>query len=372
MPVIHCDFETRSTVDLKKAGLDVYARHPSTDVWCMAWAVDEGPVHMWTPDPTGAHYPRLLSEVMAEPNVVFIAHNAQFELAIWNQIMVSRYGWPELKIEQTYCTMAMAYAMALPGSLEKAAAAVGIEAQKDMAGHRVMMQLSKPRRGPEPSCGACHGTGVYGGVGGPCDCTEFWNDPAKLETLYRYCKQDIEVERQLYKRLLPLSPAERALWILDQKINNRGVAIDVLSARKAIALVAAEKKRLDEEMRKVTGNAVATCTATGQLTQWLRWRGLEVPSVAKADVLDLLAGPLPDDCRAALLLRQEAAKSSTAKLDAMIEVAAVDGRARGLFQYHGAGTGRWAGRKVQTQNMQRPSLGQDQIDDVFEILGGVA
>jgi DNA polymerase len=370
--MIHVDFETRSAVDLKKAGLDVYARHPSTDVWCMAWARNDDPVLLWDRNSFAWQSCTGELELSVEGGATVIAHNAQFELAIWNHIMVPRYGWPELRPEQVQCTMVMAYAMALPGSLEKAAAAVGFEAQKDMAGHRVMMQLSKPRRGPEVNCRACGGTGVYGGVGGPCACTEWWDDPAKLATLYAYCKQDIEVERQLYKRLLPLSESERRLWLLDQKINNRGVAVDTASARKAVALVAAEKKRLDEEMRVVTGNAVATCTATGQLTQWLRWRGLEVPSVAKADVLEMLDRELPDDCRRALLLRQEAAKSSTAKLDAMIEVATVDGRARGLFQYHGAGTGRWAGRKIQTQNMQRPTLGQDEIDEVFDILGGVA
>ena len=139
---LHIDFETRSATDLKKVGLDNYARDPSTDVWCMGFAFDDEPVDLLT-------MPELYNRRMALTHPVarhiaeggeVVAHNAAFELAIWNN-KLRRFGWPELKIEQTRCTMAMTYAMALPGSLEKAAAAVGIKEQKNMAGHRLMMQM---------------------------------------------------------------------------------------------------------------------------------------------------------------------------------------------------------------------------------------
>src|SRR5690606_8932821 len=128
------------------------------------------------------------------------------------------------------------YAMALPGSLEKAAAAVGIDQQKDMAGNRIMLQLAKPRAIGED------GTVVW------------WDDPAKLERLYAYCKQDVEVERELYRRLAPLSDQERKVWLLDYRINQRGVAVDRQAVEAAIKIVEAEKRRLDKAMRDVTGN----------------------------------------------------------------------------------------------------------------------
>jgi DNA polymerase bacteriophage-type len=346
MTKLHIDFETRSTVDLKKAGLDNYARHPSTEPWCIAYAFDDEPVCLTStidPNKRGMHS-KVLSHIRASSPVY--AHNAAFELAIWNNICVPRYGWPVLKTEQCRCTMAMAYAMALPGSLEKAAAAVGIKEQKDMSGSRLMMQMAQPR-----------GFDAF-------DEPIWWDEPDKLEKLYEYCRQDVRVERELEKRLMPLSDDEQALWVLDQKINSRGVQIDTASVTKAVAIVQAEKKRLDEEMSSVTGGILPT--EVKRLTDWVRSRGVPVEGLAKADVLDHLSGSgLPDDVRRALTLRQEAGKSSTAKLKAMIESASADGRVRGTLQYHGAGTGRWAGRRVQMHNMVRPKMKFKEIEDVI-------
>lgn len=347
---LHIDFETRSACDLKIAGADVYSKHPTTDVWCMGFAFTNEPVFLWKN--TDGKPRDVLDYVEAGGKCV--AHNAPFELAIWNNVLVPKYCWPELKPEQIVCTMSMAYAMALPGSLEKAAAAAGIEKQKDMGGHRIMLQLSQPRKLAED------GTPIW------------WDDEEKLQKLFRYCIQDIEVERELFKRLMPLSPQERQVWLLDYEINQRGVAVDIEAVKAAIKMVEAEKDRLNSEMRKITNNAVATCTATGQLTDWLKWRGVELEGVAKADVIELLElDTLPNDCRAALLLRQEAAKSSTAKLESMLGSTGEDGRIRGIFQYHGAGTGRWAGRRIQPQNFPRPRLSEREIENVFELLRSV-
>ncbi len=347
MKVLFLDFETRSTCDIKKAGAEVYARHPSTEILCMGWALERGKVEIWKPEDVS-----IFSDGFEFQTVV--AHNAAFELAIWNHVGVKRHGWPPLNPGQVVCTMAMAYAQALPGSLDKASAAAGIDQQKDMKAQRVMLQLAQPRRS-EP------------------DGSVVWytpeSSPEKFEILYEYCKQDVEVERQLYARLMQLSENEKAIWQLDYKINQRGIQIDRRSVSTAIKMLEIEKKRLDLEMRSVTKNAVATCTATGQLTDWLRFRGVKVSGVAKTDVTELLDTELPADCRRALELRREAAKSSTAKLEAMALRACDDGRIRGTTQYHGAGTGRWAGRGLQIQNFPRPKLSQDEIDDVFDVLG---
>ncbi len=348
---IHADFETRSLVDLKKTGAYVYAKHLTTEPLCMAYALDNNPIKLWKlGDPAPFD---LMSDI--KNGATFVSHNAAFELAIWNYVCSKKFGWPVLTPEQTICTMAMAYAMAIPATLEGACAALGLKHQKDMQGYRIMLQLCKPRDiTPE-------GKIIW------------WDDPAKYERLYEYCPKDVEAERELFTRLLPLSQKEREVWLLDYKINSRGVACDVHAITKAIELVNLEKKRLDTDMRWATRGAVATCTATAQLTDWIISKGIELEGVAKADVIDLLAlENIPDDVRAALLLRQEAAKSSTAKLESMLRSTCDDGRIRGIFQYHGAGTGRWAGRRIQPQNFPRPNISQEDIEEIFGLLRRVS
>lgn len=352
--IFFCDFETRSEVDIKTAGAHVYAAHPSTDVLCMGWAVDDGPVQLWV---YGQAIPTdllLAFDQIEHKGSTVVAHNAPFELAIWNSVCVKKYGWPLLKPEQVLCTMARSYAMGMPGSLEKAVPAAGIKAEKDMAGNRVMLQISQPKS-VRP------------------DGTVEWYTPAthpeKFDRVYKYCMLDVDLERQLFKRQVPLSESERQLWILDQKINNRGVRIDVSSARVALELVELAQERLHAEMRQLTGNQVATCTATAQLRKWLSLEGIETESVDKATISELLARKdLTPAVRRALILRQEAAKSSTGKIAAMIAGAGVDGRIRGTAQYHGANTGRWAGRRLQLQNFPRPNLPQEQIESIFKLM----
>lgn len=342
----HGDFESKSAVDLKVVGLDNYARHPTTDIWCLAWAIGDEEPDVWTP---GEPFPPRLRRHI-ESGGLFFAHNAQFELALWNRIGVPRYGFPPLHVEQCRCTMAMAYSMALPGSLEKAAAAVGIAEQKDMSGHRLMMQMAKPRT-EEP--------------------LTWWNDLDKIEELCGYAKQDLRVERAMAARLMPLSADEQALWVLDQKINQRGVHIDIPSVTAALKIVASEKQRLDEEMRDATQGFVSVCSEVKRIGDWLCVSGVELPGLAKADVLDALSlDTLPQAARRVLLLRQEAGKTSTAKLKALQEAASThDNRVRGTMQYHGAGTGRWAGRRIQPHNMPRPQFKLKEMEHAIANFG---
>lgn len=350
--VVHIDFETRSAVELPKCGADVYSQSFSTDILCLAYAFNDEKPKLWTPESEPESFKHLLEHV--ERGGLCVGHNiGGFEILIWNSVGVLRYGWPPLNIQQCRDTMAMAYAMSLPGSLNDASLSAGINYQKDMKGHRVMLQLSQPRR--------VEGEHII-----------WWEKsdvPEKFEVLYQYCLQDVEVERELYKRLLKLSQSEQSLWEIDWRINRRGVQVDVSSCKKAFDLIEQKASELNAQMRNITQNAVATCTATGQLSDWLKSKGLEVPSITKSDVTSLLDKPdLPEECKRALLLRQDAGKTSTAKLLSMIKGSSLDGRMRGLFQYHGAGTGRWAGRRVQLQNLPRPALSEEQIEDVFHIL----
>lgn len=353
------DFETRSTVDLGPRGLDNYAHHPDTDVLCLAYAFDGGDVHIWRSGvgPHGAVEdppPVALLEHVAS-GVMIRGWNVGFEWAIWNAIMARRYGWPPLPITQCVDTMAEAYAMGFPGSLGKAAAALQLEEQKDDAGHRLMLRLSKPRAPRKNEIASL---------------TYWEDDPAKFDRLYEYCKQDVRTEMAVAQRLMRLAPEERKLWLLDHAINQTGTRIDLAAAHAAKAVVAIEQLRLDDEMREVTGGAVGTCGSTQKLAQWLRQQGVAAKGVAKDDVATLLdSADLPEHAAAALRLRKEAAKSSTAKLDAMIASASLDGRVRGVHQYHGASTGRWTGRTLQTQNIPRGEiLKKGQVDDVLRLL----
>ncbi len=345
MTELHIDFETRATAELKKVGVDVYSKHPETDVWCMAFAFGDEVVVVLEQN----HWmtaPRVLDHVQGGGAVV--AHNAAFELAIWNNIMVPRYGWPRLDPKQVRCTMAQAYAMSLPGSLEKAAAAVGIREQKDLAGGRLMLQMARPRS---------------------VDPLTWWDEPEKLARLYDYCKQDVRVERELDRRLMQLSPQEQRLWHLDYEINQRGFHVDRPAIEAALAIVGHEKARLDGAIRDVTENYVGFNTENARLTQWIQSRGVDTAGVAKADILDLLADDkLPGAVRKALLIRQEAGKTSMAKLDTILTALSSDGRMRNTLQYHGAGPGRWAGRRIQPHNFPRPQIPQRAIEEILEQL----
>lgn len=347
MTKLHIDFETRSACELKTAGLHNYAAHPTTSPWCMAFAFGDEEPTVWTP---GSWCIRVLDHVQA--GGIVMAHNAAFELAIWNSICVPRYGWPVLRPEQVRCTMAMAYSMALPGSLEKAAAAVGIKNQKDTAGGRLMMQLAKPRE-------------VTGGN------IVWWDEPAKLAALYEYCRQDVRVERELETRLMPLSAQEQAIWVLDQKINNRGIYVDLEAVTAAIDVVTAEADRLNADMRAATGNFVGFTTETARIKKWVEKQGVVVDGVAKNDVLEALAdADVPEHVKKALRIRQEAGKSSTAKLRAMVEAASAGSRLRGMFQFCAAATGRWGGRRVQLQNLVRPKMKFDEIERAINFMTG--
>ena len=357
------DFETRSVVDLRKCGTDVYASHPTTDILCLGYAFDAGPVKMWKMgDP--APNDLLLAVKGLQP---MIAHNAAFEFQIWNKVC-TRYGWPPISISQLHCTMTMGYQYGLPGSLDQMAQALQVPAKKDMGGHRVMLQLSQPR-----SC-LDDGTPVW------------WDEKdektekkktwirEKYQALYDYCAKDIVVEREIFKRVKPLSPTERAIWELDQKINLRGVYIDNASARSALKIIDKEVENLNARMRLVTNGDVQTCRAVSKIKNFVLSKGVETESIDKASILAILNDEnTPGIVKEVLKLRQEAGKSSTAKINAMLQGRSEDGRVRGCFQYYGApSTGRWAGRRIQLQNMPRPNIKQHEVEIVLDLVGRVA
>lgn len=334
---LEIDFETRSDVDIRKRGVYVYMEGANTSPILASYKLNGGPVQRWrAPAPCP---PDIRAHVEAGGEVH--AHNAQFERLLWQKILTPRYGWPVLRLEQCRCTAAMAAAMGLPRDLAGLGKALGLATQKDDEGYRLMLQLSKPRKprkGEDPA-------GLL------------WREePDKIDRLHAYCDTDVETEASAEGRMVSLSSDEQEVYFLDQRINDRGVRIDVKLVRAMMRIVEQAQQRLDREMVEATGGYVTAASQVARLTNWLRDNGVPADSLAKAAVDDLLSlEDVPASCRRALEIRKEAAKSSTAKLKAALACVGADGRARGLLLYHGAGTGRWSGKLLQPQNFPRGS-----------------
>lgn len=330
---ISIDFETRSTADLRKTGVYRYAQDKTTDVWCMAYMLNDDEPKVWVP---GEPVDETLVDHIQQQGELR-AWNAQFERTIWNEIMVKRYGWPTTTVEQWNCTAAEARAMALPGSLDMAAQVLGVDQQKDKQGASLMMRMARPRGFNED--------------GSPI----WWDVPDRVARLVSYCKQDVRTEVAIARAIRRLGEGERAVFELDQKINDRGVQLDIKLARAAKHVAEHATLEANRAMYDLTHGKVAKVSNVGRLTAWLREQGLEVESLGKNSIKALQEGAegvISD----VLTLRTEAGKSSVAKIESMLSAVCRDGRIRGLLLYHGAATGRWAGRLVQPQNFPRGSI----------------
>lgn len=343
---IHVDVETYSEIDLGARGAHVYAADPSTDVWCVSYSDDDGAtVQTWTPgDP-----------VPDWGDYILLAHNAAFERLILREILAPRYGF---RAPRSYvCTMAAAAANGHPLSLAAAAKSLGLNVAKDDAGRRLMLKLCKPNRKgekPEPT-------------------------PDELEALISYCENDVIVECEIDKRV-KLSEFEQQVYEVDQRINDRGVPLDLVTVRNIIRAIDLRTRELTDELQNatLTVDADGEISGDGLLDFWfvatpgqvveirdilaVKW-GVVLPDLRAETVQTALGGELPDDARRVLEIRQFCALASTKKYAAMVASASEDGRARGLFAYCGAyQSGRWAGRRIQLQNLPHLDLDDDQVN----------
>lgn len=368
MSTLRIDFETRSACDLTKTNAYIYFDDPTTDIWCAAWAFDNEEPALWWP---GEPCPDRVRWHIEAGGLVS-AWNAAFERLAIRQVLGPKYGWPVPKLEQYRCTMTQAYAMGLPGKLEQAAPALKLPITKDDVGKRIMLQLCKPRKarkGERPD-------GLY-----------WHDDPEKIARLGAYCLVDVKTEQAIAAILPQLKKSELELWFLDQRMNDRGTFIDENLCLQAQKVVAQTQRRLDAEMKQVTGMAVRGVSNTGELTAFLRQHGVETDSVAKDQIIDLLIKDfLPGDTmkpgsnseiiagpvRRALEIRQEGAKTSVAKIGKLLACRQADGRMRGNLQFHGASTGRWAARGAQLQNLPRPTVDAPMDDIVADLRKGNA
>jgi len=350
MKRLHLDFETRSTVDLRKTGVRPYVEHRDTDVWLACYAIDDGPVRTWWP---GAGIPPDLLRALRDPDVTVVGHNVGFEWEVITYICGPRYGWPQIVPERLDDTAARAAVQSLPRSLDGASAAAKLPYRKDKKGRSLMLRMAKPRRVEDD------GTVVW------------WDDPDRLARLEAYCRADVEAERALDDWLFPLSKREHKVWLLDFEINHlRGVKVDLDLAHKAREVLGLAIEDYNAELAELTGRKVRKVTNVAGVKNWLENQGLEVgDSLDKAAVSELLAQTdLSAEVRRVLEIRQEAGKSSTAKIESFISRTASDGRTYETLLYHGAGTGRWAGAGIQLHNLPRSSMKKKSVAMAIEIL----
>ncbi|RNJ49424.1 DNA polymerase [Methylocystis hirsuta] len=356
MAELSCDFETYCDLDLKKVGAHKYAMHESADVLCLALAINDEEPRLWIP---GDPIPDDVFDHIIDGGAIR-AWNAEFERLFFTYVMGPKYGWPTPDRRQFFCTMTEALAMGMPGQLGMCASAMSLPQRKDDVGRRIMMQLCRPRKPTKKN---------------PSTRFTPQNAPGKFSVLYDYCKQDVRVERDIKKNLVRLKANEQERYWLAGEINDRGVPIDLDLIEKAQAVVDQHMKLLDARMAALTNNTVSACTQTKELAKWLgaqglQWPANELPSVAKDPVFRLLArDDLTDEQREALLLRQEAGKTSTAKLGSFRSHMCDDGTVKGSIQFNGASTGRDAARGVQVQNFPRPNKKtkiSQVITDIFD------
>lgn len=346
---LHIDGESRSAIDLKKAGAHRYWEDGSTDLWCVAYAFDMEEPRLWFP---GQPVPRKIQWHIEDGGPVY-AWNVAFERCMWKARLGPTYGWPIPKERQFNCTMSEALIMNLPGALDKAGPAIGSKVLKDKDGHRLMLQMSRPRklRKAEP-CPVCLDKSCR-------DCGPYWHDdPEKLRRLAEYCKQDVRTEQEVADFVLPMQRSEKRIFHLDARINERGVFIDKDLCLASQIIVEKTVAKIDAQIQRITLGEVEGVNKTTQLVKWLNFAGVETKSIAK-DVLEdlLIRDDLPTDARRVLELRQEGSKTSTAKIASMLTRRQKDGRMRGNLQYYGASaTGRWAARGTQLQNLTRPKI----------------
>ena len=354
MSTLWLDLETFSECDLKSAGTHRYAEHPSTEIIVAQWAIDDGEPQVW--DCTVSDYiDEALTWKLLDPSFTVIAHNSAFDRTLLRNV------WGiDIPVERWQDTMIKAMSHGLPGSLDKIGQIVGLEDDqaKDKRGRELIQLFCKPRPKTNTLRRATRET-----------------HPKEWNEFLEYSRQDIVAMRAIHHRLpnwnYRAGHPELALWHLDQRINDRGVAVDLDLARSAIAAVDREQARLKDAVLTETDGLVTSASRRDQLLAFiLAEHGVTLPDL-KADTLRRRVDDptLPEGVRLLLSIRLEATKTSTAKYKALVNATSGDGRLRNTLQFAGATrTARWAGRIFQPQNMPRPDMKQPEIDEGIEAL----
>lgn len=333
------DIETKSSVDITKAGAYRYAQSEDFEILLFAYKYDEEDVQLVDLTVEERIPERILTALM-NPNVVKHAYNAAFE---WYCLNTAGYRTP---LEQWNCTMIHGLYCGYTAGLDATGKAIGLPQDKQ--------KLSTGKALIRYFCTPCKPTKSNGG--------RSWNlpkhAPEKWELFREYCKQDVVTENEILKRLqaFPVPKEEQRLWRMDILMNAYGVRVDTNLIAGALAIDSHSTECLTAEAFRITG--LSNPNSATQLQQWLSGKGVDIPNLQKATVEEYLQREdLPDDARKILEIRQQLGKTSIKKYVAMDTAKGADDRVRGLTQFYGANrTGRWAGRLVQLQNLPRNYL----------------
>lgn len=331
------DFEASSGCDLKAAGSWRYSEDVTTEAICLGYSFNGTDDHLWRP---GDPYP------FDGFTGMFIAHSAAMEKAMWRNIMVKQYGWPDIPNSRWHDTLAACAYYALPLALEDAASILRLPHQKDPEGRQAVLGLSKFAK------------------------SGYVKDrDAKLTKTYSYCGQDVRAEVALHQRLGWLPARERNVWLLDQRINERGVRLDMAFVDACEEIVSRATEPLAAEFRGLTGGL--KFTQVDKIVKWADTQGCYLPNLQKETVVNILGSDIdeeeesydtedwerdtdalavPDTVRRALEIRQLINSAAIKKLPRMRACVGVDGRCRGVIQYHAAASGRFGGRLFQPHN----------------------
>lgn len=382
---ITIDFETRSLCDLKRSGAFKYSLDPSTIPTCLAFKIrGHSRVHLldykrintpWTKQPSSF---RVHWELLIEEGYIFACHNAFFETVIYKNILVKRYGWPDIHFDRFHCTAAKAAACALPRALEGAGFAMNLTTQKDKTGFIAMMKTCKPTkawnawRKAKTELAAGKRIGLKKQALALSDEPPVFLEPDTapevFETLYRYCKIDVVTEELLDRALPDLIPAEQEIWLLNQTLNWRGLRMDIPTAKKIVNIMTVESKIKLKELDTLTMGLITKAGALKSILEFLALEGIELPNLRAKTIDDILkSGKVDGDMKRLLEIRKALSKTSTKKYQAIIDRANDDNRVRDILLYHGASTGRDTGTGIQPHNLPRPLIKQKEIEYVLSL-----
>lgn len=357
------DYETYSEANIKKCGGWEYSLHPSTEILCVAFRkgkrseLASKPTFTWVPgrsETNGAF--QIFLAALRNPKVRLVARNAFFERSITKNVFAKKMmaSMPELQnlpIERWECTAALSRAMGLPGSLEGSGAALELNFQKDVAGHKHMLKVCRPRKPSKDNP------------------STRYNSKADIDRLVEYCKRDVDADVEAYLKLPPLHPTERKIWEMDQKVNDRGFAVDRPLVLGALALIAKETVRLDNRVKILTKGKLNSARQRDAVLKYVKAHGMNLPNLQSETVKELLKTPITDPkIRELLEIREAISRSSTAKYAAFEARSRSDGRARDNIIYHGAHTGRDSGTGLQPQNLFKAILKQEDVEVGLELI----
>lgn len=348
MKTLSLDLETYSSVDLGKSSVYRYVESPDFDILLLGFSTDGSPVQV-VDLAQGEQIPPEIIDALSDERVHKWAFNANFErvcLSEWLRrnsypLHNEHYSTPDdpcmgyLDPVGWHCTMVWSAYLGLPLSLKDAGAALGLDKQKLTEGKDLIKYFCVPGKDGQRHL--------------PADAPDKW------ATFKAYNLRDVETEMSIQERLRKY-PVPDAVWDqyhLDQQINDRGIAVDMTLVRSAIAIDERSHEELTAKLQELT--MLENPNSVQQMKDWLAENGLETETLGKKQVAELLK-TAPEPLQSVLVLRQQLAKSSVKKYQAMETTVCADGRVRGCFQFYGARTGRWAGRNIQLQNLPQNKM----------------